>query len=244
MRLSEIAGIRFSFDRPDQPEPDGLVRCRQVHGKEVLLVTGENADSMGPSEADGLITTGARPVGIQTADCLPVLFSSNDGRVVAAVHAGWRGMHLGILPATVQRFAELGVGAERLVVAIGPGIGRCCFEVSPEVVAQFENTWGSLWEEHGQSALDKGRANRPWHEARPAPIHAARSQAVARGGSHWIDLDRIARLQLENTGVAGANIEDVGHCTYCGPGELASFRRGTHEGIKAGRQWAWIVAIR
>lgn len=235
VKLADIPGIRFSFDGPDLPETPGLVRCRQVHGKEVLVVTADNIDVIRPSAADGLITRASRPVGIQTADCLPVLFSSKDGKVVAAVHAGWRGVQQGILPVAVGRFGELGVLPRDLVVAIGPAIGRCCFEVSPEVVAQFEEQWGSLW---------KGMAEKPWRKERPPSADPARTQAVVHGGDHWLDLDRIARLQLERAGVPASQVEDVGACTYCGPGELASYRRGTHIGIKAGRQWAWIAPAR
>ena len=92
------------------------------------------------AEGDALITN--RPgttLSIRTADCLPILMADRKKRAVAAVHAGWRGATSGIVPKTVQAMADrFGTRPEDLVVAIGPGIGACCFEVGPEVAVQFQ----------------------------------------------------------------------------------------------------------
>jgi YfiH family protein len=70
------------------------------------------------------------------ADCLPVAIAG--GGAVAVVHAGWRGLEAGVIDAGVSVVHELsGAGAERLGAAIGPGAGRCCYEVGPEVHARF-----------------------------------------------------------------------------------------------------------
>jgi len=113
----------------------GLVTMRQVHSERVLV-----ADKPGcAGEADALITN--RPglfLSIRTADCLPILLADLRNRAVAAVHAGWRGTVLGILPNTVQAMADqFGTRAEDLRIAAGPAIGPCCFEVGPEVALQF-----------------------------------------------------------------------------------------------------------
>jgi YfiH family protein len=229
--LEKIPGIRHAFDAPGDPEPEGLARCRQVHGAAIANVDREPAAHFRALEADGLFTREPRLVGIQTADCLPTLFASRDGAAIAAIHAGWRGLHKGILVRAAERFAAQGVPATELVVAIGPAIGGCCFEVSPEVIDAFEKDWGHLW----------AGAGKPWQKGRPASKRDSRGQAPASDNDLWINLERIARLQLSNYGVPDWQIEDVGHCTYCGPGELASYRRGTHEGVKAGRQWSWIA---
>ena len=95
----------------------------------------------GPLEADGLMTD--EPgllLGVQTADCIPVLVADRKRRAVAAFHAGWRG--------TVKRIVETGVGRMRLefgsrpedlIAAIGPGIGPCCYAVGEEVLSEFES---------------------------------------------------------------------------------------------------------
>src|SRR5271170_1144397 len=99
--LSEIGSIRHGFDGPSDPEPTSLKRCRQVHGDSVVLIGGVTPEDFRATEADGLLTTEARTVGVMTADCIPALFSARDGRAVAAVHAGWRGLHKGILARAV-----------------------------------------------------------------------------------------------------------------------------------------------
>lgn len=104
---------------------------QQVHGMATV-----NADL----EANSLVADAAfaRKPGkvcvVMTADCLPVLFCDKDGTVVAAAHAGWRGLVAGILEATV---AKMGVPASELMVWLGPAIGPTCFEVGDEVRTAF-----------------------------------------------------------------------------------------------------------
>ncbi len=74
---------------------------------------------------------------VKTADCLPVLFHCPEPRVVAAAHAGWRGLSKGILKKVVQEMKNRGCSPERIRAAIGPAIGPCCYEVGPEVFEAF-----------------------------------------------------------------------------------------------------------
>lgn len=108
----------------------------QVHGHAVF-----DLDQMGRPEpgvrpqADAAVTRAAAAVlAIQVADCLPVLFASDDGRVLGAAHAGWRGLAAGVLEATVK---AMQVAPERLCVWLGPCIGPAHFEVGEEVRAAF-----------------------------------------------------------------------------------------------------------
>ena len=90
-------------------------------------------------EGDALISD-APGIGlaIRTADCLPILIADPKNRAVAAIHAGWRGVVSEIASKAVDAMCrQFSSKPEDLVVAIGPGIGRCCFEVGPEVSAQF-----------------------------------------------------------------------------------------------------------
>lgn len=111
-----------------------LVSVKQVHGAHVLLLHAGELPAAG-TEADGLVSERADLlVGIHTADCVPVLLARQDGRRVAAVHAGWRGIVAGVVP----RALEI-LGGGRIVAAIGPCLSRAHFEVGPEVSKAFEH---------------------------------------------------------------------------------------------------------
>lgn len=104
---------------------------KQVHG-----IAAVNADLM-PNLPEGDAAY-ARQIGhvcvVMTADCLPVLFCDRAGTVVAAVHAGWRGLVAGVLEATIEK---MGVPVNQLLAWLGPAIGPACFEVGDEVRAAF-----------------------------------------------------------------------------------------------------------
>jgi YfiH family protein len=125
-------GTRISAGWPDTAD---LATVKQIHS-DIVLVAGH----MGCiGEGDALITNDPGiTLSIRTADCLPVLIADGRNRAVAAVHAGWRGVVSGIVPKTIEAMKhQFGTRPEDVVVAIGPGIGRCCFEVGPDVAAQF-----------------------------------------------------------------------------------------------------------
>ncbi|WP_293390300.1 peptidoglycan editing factor PgeF [Nevskia sp.] len=104
---------------------------RQVHGTRVLSLPHQQLEP----EADGVFTSQADVVcAVQSADCLAVLFCDRDASVVAAAHAGWRGLCAGVLESTV---AALPVAPERLMAWIGPAIGPEAFEVGAEVREAF-----------------------------------------------------------------------------------------------------------
>lgn len=113
-----------------------LFTASQTHSTTVVEVTDQHTpDDVKRIEADALITSRRDiALGVRTADCAPILLSSDDGRVVAAVHAGWRGAVNGVLLRTLEAFARKGVAPAHVVAAVGPTIGQDAFEVGPEVV--------------------------------------------------------------------------------------------------------------
>lgn len=140
----------------------------QVHGRRVVELP--CAEPL--PDADASYTTQAGVVcAVQAADCLPVLFCDDAGTVVAAAHAGWRGLAGGVLEATV---AALPVEPARLMAWLGPAIGPEAFEVGDEVRAAFV-------------ALD--------------PAAAAAFRPGALPGKHHADLFRLARQRLAAAGV-------------------------------------------
>ncbi|VTP12395.1 Laccase domain protein YfiH [Phytobacter ursingii] len=112
--------------------PSKPVWLEQVHGKDVLKLTGEPYAS---KRADASYSnTPGTVCAVMTADCLPVLFCNRNGTEVAAAHAGWRGLCAGVLEETVACFDDK---PENILAWLGPAIGPDAFEVGPEVRDAF-----------------------------------------------------------------------------------------------------------
>jgi len=200
---------------------------RQIHSA-IVRVAGD-----GGVKGDALVA--ARPgevVGVKTADCLPVLVVDPTRRVVAAVHAGWRGMAKRIVEKTIGEMRRhYGCKPSDLRAAMGPGIRVCCYEVGPEVLGEFASQF-----------VDADRFCRR-DAANPALImlprqHMTGGHALMRNlesDRGRVDLAEAARAQLENAGVG--EIADSGYCTACHLRRFYSYRR---EKEAAGRMVAVI----
>ena len=130
---------------------ENLATLRQIHSATCVGAAGRHGVL---GEGDALLeNTSGSVVAIKTADCLPILLVDDRHRAVAAVHAGWRGTVAGIAQRAVEAMREqFGSLAGDLYAAIGPGIGKCCYEVGPEVAAQFGR--------QGRAHVDLAEANR------------------------------------------------------------------------------------
>src|SRR5579863_5711841 len=108
-----------------------MASLKQIHSGIVLL--GEQIGCAG--EGDALVTARAGvPVSVRTADCYPILLADARHRVVAAVHAGWRGTAARIVIRTLQEMHRVyGTETTDIYTAIGPGIGACCYQVGADV---------------------------------------------------------------------------------------------------------------
>lgn len=118
-----------------------VLRVHQIHGNKVAaVVTGEAFDIS--QQGDALVSSDPRrTISVRVADCVPILIAGGDGGTVAAVHAGWRGIVGGVIPATLREMSRKHSG--EFVAAIGPCIGGDAFEVGVEVLAEFEKLFGS-----------------------------------------------------------------------------------------------------
>ena len=119
--------------------PQGFTHAtlRQIHSAHVVEVNGEEGLR---GEGDALVSRfPGSLLSIRTADCVPALLVDPANRAIAAVHAGWRGVVAGVLPAAISRMeAAFGSRPADLLVAIGPCIRKDSFEVGPEVAVQFQ----------------------------------------------------------------------------------------------------------
>lgn len=154
--------------------PANLVRIRQVHSDRV--VTPEEAAGEIP-DADGIIL--AQPGRfslIKTADCVPILVVNPQLRHVILVHAGWRGTRSRVLSRAIERYLGEAPGhpdADQLIVAFGPAIRQCCYEVGSEVREAFEKQGFAV------ESLFRGRML--------DLVKASRQQAESLGVGKFID---------------------------------------------------------
>jgi hypothetical protein len=144
--LSHGFGLRTSV------YPADLTTVQQVHSARILDACGRKGERLG--EGDAIISGEAGvAIGIRTADCVPVLLADSETRVVACVHAGWRGTAANILAATIDDMRSRGCRPEDIYVAIGPSIGSCCYEVGEDVAGHFAQ-WPEGIIEEGIPRLD------------------------------------------------------------------------------------------
>jgi polyphenol oxidase len=120
--------------------PLQLATVRQVHGDKVVRASPGHS-----AEADGVWTQDAQGtwVGVKSADCVPVLLATRDGRAVAAVHSGWRGTALRVAARAVEALVGTGATVSSVCAVVGPCIQACCYEVGPELAERFRAEFGS-----------------------------------------------------------------------------------------------------
>jgi YfiH family protein len=145
-RLERETGLRFA-------------RVRQVHGARVVRA----AAPTGPAEEADAVVTAAPGVAacVSVADCVPILLADPVGGAVAAVHAGWRGTVARAAAEAIRALSAEGADPARLIAAVGPSIGPCCYEVSPDLAERFAREIGPEAVAPGASGphLDLWRSN-------------------------------------------------------------------------------------
>ena len=211
-RVSD-GSVQFGFEGIEKHEVNPSF-VRQIHGIDIVQCNETcQFDSTCRPAADGIYTTEHdQVVGVQTADCLPVLVYQPDGEFVMAVHAGWRGLRSGILQKALAKAEEIS-HLDKVKVIIGPSIGQKAFEVGPEVLSEFQRHELGLVNVESWGAA-KGVRDR-WH----------------------LDLGSIAATICHAAGVAANHISVLKSCTYERDDLWHSYRRN---GKKAGRNWSWI----
>jgi YfiH family protein len=191
---------------------------RQFHSGMVRIIEKDHGPLIQPDgkavfRGDALMTDlPGIMLGVQTADCIPVLIADKRTHAVAAFHAGWRG--------TLARIVERGIGAMRLrygsrpqdlVAAIGPGIGSCCYAVGEEVRFEFESQFA-----YAPELFTEVYDSDPIREKYPLLFLTARAPGHSNIGPQiHIDLWEANRRQLLDAGVLAKNITVTAECTGC-----------------------------
>jgi polyphenol oxidase len=209
-----------------------LVSLKQFHSD---VVCGFSSAPHEPRGADASITdTPDLLLGVQTADCVPILLLDPKKRAVAAVHAGWRGALQRIVEKTIGRMEmEFKTDPRDLMAAIGPAIGGCCYEVGTEVAAAFHSQFANAPEWFDE--LRTGDEPNPlqWLNQFP-PGHQPPPKNVR------LDLRKANRAQLLTAGLSPQNIFVSDLCTACRPDLLFSYRK---QGSESGRMMS-VIGIR
>lgn len=208
-----------------------LVRLRQCHSDRVVCLD-RFAPGTPPAEGDALVTPrSGLLLAVQVADCLPVLIVDQAKRILAAVHAGWRGILAGVVPRTLEAMqSRYACDPRQCLAVIGPSIGPCCYEVGRDVAAAFEEAFAGrpqLWRKPRPPGRDLSGGAGPSRE----PLEKRR----------LLDLSAACRCQLEAAGLPDRSIFSHPPCTACHRDAFYSYRA---EGGKAGRMLAAIGRIR
>jgi polyphenol oxidase len=192
-------------------ELEAVIRLRQAHGAGVIHATGALQTSR---EADAAITRApGLLLTVQVADCVPLLIGDPETRGVAAVHAGWRGTAAGIALRVIAEMTQMfSSDPRKLVAAIGPSIGPCCYTVGPELRDVFLKS--------GLAEASVDRWFQDGHERR-------------------LDLWQANVDQLISAGMEPESIAVSELCTACHPAWLHSYRRDRE---RAGRGVGFVKA--
>jgi YfiH family protein len=177
---------------------DRVVTVNQVHSDAIVIVDDDNYRALRTTEADAMIThTPGIALGVETADCVPLLLIDPAIPVVAAIHGGWRSTVKNIVRKAVALMKdEYGSNPSRLTAAFGPAIGPECYEVDELVMGPVREVF-SFWKD----------------------------VASPRGNGKWsLDLIKTNWMELLQVGVQEKHIHSLGMCTSCRRDRFYSFR--------------------
>ena len=178
-----------------------LFLVNQVHGDKVFILDDLSItfNEVEEISADALLTQiPERPIGIFTADCLPILIYDPRLKVIGAIHAGRMGSAQSIILKVVREMARVyGSRPAELVAGIGPAIGSCCYEVAEDCI-------------------------QPFKELFPDEKGLFRSGLF---GNYYLDLVAVNKVEGEKAGLLPENIFSMNHCTCCSTRNLFSYRR-------------------
>jgi YfiH family protein len=172
----------------------------QVHGDAIFVIKphGRYFSTRDELNYDAIVTSRTNlAICIKTADCVPVFIVDKVKKVIAVVHAGWKGSVLGISAKVVRLMQnQYDCLPQDILAAIGPSIGRCCYEIDSAVADAFRQ------HKHSSSFLFPGTGENKW----------------------MLDLAEANRLQILEAGVPENNIEVAGYCTTCNQDMFFSHR--------------------
>lgn len=200
-------------------ERKSLARVVSISEKRIFLPVQKHTDYIHimksdhvPSVADAVLTREKKMlIGVQVADCVPVLLFDRKKKVIGSVHAGWRGTAMGILSKTLRNMQrQFQSSMDDIQIALGPSIRGCCYSVDTDVKDAVNRS---------VNILDiKNRSN----------------------GKYFLDLSSINMQQALSEGIKKENIWQSDECTFCNPEKFYSYRyAGMNSGRQGGFIMLW-----
>ncbi len=175
-----------------------IYTVKQVHGIEVEIIKDQHAENTSTKERDGLITN-LNDIVLTSyhADCVPLYFYDRVKKVIGIAHSGWKGSLNNISKEMIEAFKqEFSSDTDDIVVAIGPSIGSCCYEIQEDVARQFREKFTDSAE-----------------------------IILVEDDKMYLDLWKINKSNLLNSGISQENIMESDFCTSCNIDYLYSYRR-------------------
>lgn len=192
-----------------------LVLAEQIHSANSTIFRNTNSLPVERiAETDALVTREKGVVlAVRTADCIPVIYIDREAGVAAVSHNGWRGTLKGISKHVIRQMCDEGASLGRIRVAIGPGIGACCYDIDEDRYYQFMEEFED-------------------------DFHAF----SMRAGRRYMNLLKLNFEILKRAGVGGRNIDFFPFCTSCDKNRFYSYRRDFRKNRdKFGEMFSYIV---
>ncbi len=177
---------------------DAIYTLKQIHSNRTLVIDETTKPTQEIVEGDALVTKEQGVLlGIRTADCVPLLVVDQKNGLIAAIHAGWRGLVEGVIEEALNKLGQAGGQSSHYLVAIGPSLCGNCFEVGDEVAKIFDQKF-------------KGKL---------PPLKTKLNKS-------YFDLKDGCRLILESNYVLPSHIDRLPFCTMCDHDLFYSYRKG------------------
>jgi len=180
-----------------------IVILNQIHSVNTKIFTSHTTELIEKIEdTDGVVTTEDRVVlRVVTADCLPVIYVEKNKGIIGISHIGWRGSIKKMVEKMIERMIELGGDLKQIKIAIGPGIGQCCYNIDQDRYYQFKEEFDGYSDKIFR-----------WYK-----------------GSWYLNLTLLNYLFLVDIGVKKSNIDFYPFCTRCDKKRFFSYRRDKKE---------------
>lgn len=205
----------INFVQANAPNFKTIVIPEQIHSVNVTNFSANLIDNVERiPETDGVVTKDANSVlTVITADCCPIMFVDKKQGIIGIAHLGWRGSVKRLGQKMVKKIIDLGGKKENIMVAIGPSIGQCCYDVEDERYYQFVEEFD-------------GYADKIFHRHQ---------------GRLHLNLALLNYLQIKELGVLEKNIDYFPFCTRCDKKRFFSFRRDKKQDY--GEMMSFVVKI-